>query len=207
MPKRKEKTGTPIAGSQFAGLSAFVLQMHALREGKRYPRFVLPYKGNTYLLYIKHEHEPDEDWALRLENLYCLLRKELPPVSIYDALLILACRNIVGIPVKKRGGRPINWLRDAHILVAIDWWRKQMRDVLPGCVPEDEPTLYSITEASEMVAEEFSAEREFLTPKGKPLTASAIESAYYSAKRRFFFKCFSASEMSSTWAFPPKHRP
>jgi hypothetical protein len=205
MPTRKEKSSTPIADSQIAGLSAFVLQMHALREGKRYPRFVLPYKGYTYLLYIKHEHEPDENWALRLENMYCLLRKVLPPVSSHDALLILACRNIIGIPVKKTGGRPINWLRDAHILMAVDWCCKQMREVLPGCVPEDEPTRYSITEASEKVAEEFAAERKFLNPKGKPLTASAIESAYYAAKKRLFFKCIFASEMSSTWAFPPKH--
>lgn len=203
--RNQRSSGTSIDRAQMDALFAFALAIHDECEGNL-PRFVLQYKGNTYLLYIKREYEPDENWALRIANLGCLLRKVPPPASIYDALLMLSYRNIVGIPVKKMAGRPIDWERDAQILVRIDWYRKQRREPMPGCVQGAKPSRYSITEASEKVEEEFAAERQFLTTKGKPLTASAIESAYYAAKKRFFVKCVPANEMSSTWAFPPKLR-
>lgn len=158
-------------------------------EGMRYHRFSIPFKNSIYLIYVKHGCHPDELSAFWGEMLYCQKFKKPFPDWVRDEIVRTSIQNIV--VREKTGGRPIQWERDAYILVAMDSLRSEWREERGLSGRKVTRRHYSIVEAAEKIAEEFA---EF----GEQLTASAIESVYYVARKRFLVRCIQPDGISTS---------
>jgi hypothetical protein len=126
------------------------------------------------LLWAKNGYDDGHDMAFWDAVLFCEQTQTPKPAWVRDALEKNAKDRINGVPVKQKGGRPINWMRDAYILTSVDWWREESR-VLGR---KRKPRYFSINEACKKVKEELAGE-------GVNLEVPTIRTAYDHAKKRF----------------------
>ena len=173
--------------------------LHIL-QAKYRPRFVgVDCEATLYFFYIKKGVDPGYDWAFWNEVLSSERFRSPKSEEAHKALLSFARDRVNGVPLKRRNGRPIEWERSALILMSVERLRKKSR-VVNGKLGH-----YSITEAAEIVEEEFAAMGELGTANGKSLTGAAIESAYYSARKRFAMICKPITDPLQTWvAYNPE---
>jgi hypothetical protein len=76
------------------------------------------------------------------------------PAWVRDVLEKYARDRINGVPVKKRVGRPTNWLRDAYIYTSVNMWREESR----AFGRSGKPRRFSFNEALKKVQEELKVE-------------------------------------------------